>query len=76
MHTFDPAATHCGEIQALAAQNDDRFFAIGPSGKPQDGFEGSAADHQGIDAGEEFVVTVALAATGIDPSSAPAISGP
>src|SRR5262244_1480517 len=63
-HLLHDSTAHAGEIDCSAAEYDDMFSAVGPFGKGQYSLEGLAADHQSVDAREELVITVRLAAIG------------
>ncbi len=60
-HLFDLASADCGEVDRLAAEDDDALVAVRPGSHREDGFESLAADDDGVDAGDEFVVAVGLA---------------
>src|SRR5438874_5800855 len=64
IHLLHHTATYRGQVDFTAAQDYDPFLAVGPFGQRQDRLKGVAADHQGIYAGHELVVTVRLASTG------------
>ena len=63
-HLLDYTTTYRGQIKLAAAQDDDALVPIRPRGKSENGLEGVAADYEGVDPGDEFVVAVRLAAVG------------
>src|SRR5579859_2210930 len=63
-HLLDTASAHGGEIEGAAAEDHHAFISVRPFGKSQNGFEGFAADDEGVHAGEELVVAVRFAAAG------------
>lgn len=63
-HLLDTASAHGGEIERAAAEDHHAFISVRPFGKRQNGFEGLAADDQGVDTGEELVVAMRFAAAG------------
>src|SRR5438270_9013474 len=63
-HLFDYGTANAGEIQRMVAQHDDLFTAVGPFRKGKHRVEGFAADYDGVNRRDKFIVTVRLAATG------------
>ena len=61
-HLFDDASADRGQVDGATAQDHDALVAIRPGPEGQNLLEGLATDHERIDAGDELVVAVGLAA--------------